>query len=590
MPMTNPEAALFGTYTELFSQLRQASMNDGTPIDALLSFAGQAGNLLNPFVQNTRVKGISSRPIDYGKDDIAEMLKAPDSNEKALRQTSHSLEWSAYPYFKIRKTYQDVHTYRYYAYAPYLTAEDAKSATYKREAEIIDKLNFTLHPKQVAHQIMGQVLQEGKIAYIPRVSVDKSHKKINYAFLQQVPSDWWKIVGFNSVSKYTVMFDLMYFLQPGTDWRQFGDLFEPYLDNFSEILVPVEQVKPPKGVIYAQRYNAVSNGNGDRFYIDLEKFKQIRENAVGNPELYNQNGKWAYWVTLPADKCWVFEIDDVNRTVATPFSGLFLAMDQIAAYESVQLQIVQNPLVSVVLGEIPYSKEISPGTADGYLLSEAGRRLFLYYWAELLAQNNTGGIGAYFAPVQNMHLESLSEAPNATNISTKGYAYAVEKAGLSSLIPVTEDPKAGAVALSATLEEGFGQVVYEQFANMMCNIYSKLNLNYEWRFKMFGGFYTDDTLYDKAMRGMEHGILSATYTYLALNDMSPLEDLGISHAVKESGVLNLRMPLITSYTASQKDSGLPPRGSTDEGGRPQTNIKDVLSGDISDKQEESLDE
>lgn len=590
MPMTNPEAALFGTYTELFSQLRQASMDDGTPIDALLSFAGQAGNLLNPFVQNTRVKGISSRPIDYGKDDIAEMLKAPDSNEKALRQTSHSLEWSAYPYFKIRKTYQDVHTYRYYAYAPYLTAEDAKSATYKREAEIIDKLNFTIRPKQVAHQIMGQVLQEGKVAYIPRVSVDKSHKKINYAFLQQVPSDWWKIVGFNSVSKYTVMFNLMYFLQPGTDWRQFGDLFEPYLDNFSEILVPVEQVKPPKGVIYAQRYNTVSNGNGDRFYIDLEKFKQIRENAVGSPELYNQNGKWAYWVTLPVDKCWVFEIDDVNRTVATPFSGLFLAMDQIAAYESVQLQIVQNPLVSVVLGEIPYSKEISPGTADGYLLSEAGRRLFLYYWAELLAQNNTGGIGAYFAPVQNMHLESLSEAPNATNISTKGYAYAVEKAGLSSLIPVTEDPKAGAVAISATLEEGFGQVVYEQFANMMCNIYSKLNLNYEWRFKMFGGFYTDDTLYDKAMRGMEHGILSATYTYLALNDMSPLEDLGISHAVKESGVLNLRMPLITSYTASQKDSGLPPKGATDEGGRPQTNIKDVLSGDISDKQEESLDE
>ena len=177
MPMTNPEAALFGTYTELFSQLRQASMDDGTPIDALLSFAGQAGNLLNPFVQNTRVKGISSRPIDYGKDDIAEMLKAPDSNEKALRQTSHSLEWSAYPYFKIRKTYQDVHTYRYYAYAPYLTAEDAKSATYKREAEIIDKLNFTIRPKQVAHQIMGQVLQEGKVAYIPRVSVDKSHKK-----------------------------------------------------------------------------------------------------------------------------------------------------------------------------------------------------------------------------------------------------------------------------------------------------------------------------------------------------------------------------------------------------------------------------
>ena len=589
----NITAALFGTYNELFAELKKESMkNNALSMDSVLAFTARAGNSINPYIQNNRVKTISSIPVDYGKDDIARMLQAPDGSEQALRQVSHSLEWGAYPYYKIRKTYQDVHTYKYYAYAPYITAEDAKSDAYKREAEIVDKLNHAVKPRQNAHQIMGQALQEGKVAYIQRVSVDKSHKKVNYAFLQQLPSDWWKIVGFNNVSKYTVMFNLMYFLQPGTDWRQFGSIFEPYLDNFAEILVPAQEYPKGRNIIYARR-NMVTNSNGTSFYIDLEKFKSIRENAAGNPQLYNQNGRWAYWVTLPVDECWVFEIDDVNRTVATPFTGLFLAMDQIAAYEAVQLQIVQNPLVSVVLGEIPYSKEISPGTADGYLLSEAGRRLFLYYWAQLLQENDTGGIGAYFAPVQNLHLETLTEAPNATNISTKGYAYAVEKAGLSGLIPVTDDPKAGAVTISATLEESFGKCVYEQFSNMMEVIYAKQNFKFEWRFKMFGGFYTDDALMDKAMRGMEHGILSSTYIYLALNDMSVLEDAAMSRAIKESGVLDLRIPLITSYTASQKESGLPPKGESSggEGGRPETKLDDVIrGGNISDKLEEGSDE
>lgn len=592
MAAGNINAALFGSYDEFFKRIRQASADDGNAMDALLAIAGKSGSGINPYIQNRRVKAISSIPVDYGKNDIAEMLRAPDENEEALRQVSHALEWGAYPYFKIRKTYQDVHTYKYYAYSPYITEEDAKSKEYGREAEIVDRINFAIKPKQAAHQIMGQALQEGKAAYIPRVSVDKAHKKVNYAFLQQVPSDWWKIVGFNNVSKYTVMFNLMYFLQPGADWRQFGDLFTPYLDNFSEILVPVEEVRRQKGVIYASRYT-VRNAAGVSFYVDMEKFKSIRKNAAGNPQLYDQNGRWAYWVTLPVDKCWVFEIDDVNRTVATPFTGLFLAMDQIAAYEAVQLQIVQNPLISVVMGEIPYSKEIAPGVADSYLLSEAGRRLFLYYWAELLAQNNTGGIGAYFAPVQNMHLESLSEAPNATDISTKGYAYAVEKAGLAGLIPVTDDPKAGAVTISATLEESFGRCVYEQFSNMMHSIYGEQNFKYEWRFKMFGGFYTDEKLQEKALKGMDHGILSSTYTYLALNDISALEDLGMSRAVKASGIMDLRMPLITSYTASQKDSGLPPRSEANggEGGRPETQIEDITSGgDISDKKEEGFDE
>lgn len=70
----------------------------------------------------------------------------------------------------------------------------------------------------------GQALQEGKVFYHPRVKVDKSHNQVDYAFMQQMPSDWVKIVGFNNVSKYTVSFNLFYFLQPGTAQSSSGNL------------------------------------------------------------------------------------------------------------------------------------------------------------------------------------------------------------------------------------------------------------------------------------------------------------------------------------------------------------------------------
>lgn len=577
----------YGSYAEYFTAARDIASEYGNmPVENVFSAWSRASSATNPYIQNRRVKTISSFPADYGKDDIAQMIVTPDGNEQPLRQTAHALEWSAYPYFKIRKTYQGVNTYRYYAYAAYLSKEDAKSREYEREAILVDKFNFEMKPDQWAHQIVGQAMQEGKIAYIPRFSVDKPHNNINHAFLQQIPSDWWKIIGFNNVSKYTVMFNMMYFLQPGSDWRQFGDLFEPYLQSFESILEPYAEISGVgKKIVYASK-NMVANGAGKVFKVNLKKFREMRATAPGAPQLYNQNGRWAYWVTLPVDKCWVFEVDDATRTVATPLTGLFLAMDQIAAYERVQLEIVQNPLVSVALGEIPYMRNDAADKADMYQLSPTGRKLFLLYWQEMLAAANTSGIGAYFAPVENLHIDSLSEAPNATDISTKGYAYAVEKSGLSGLIPVNDNPRAGAVSISAALEERFCICIYRQIENMMNHLYKEMKLKYEWRFVMFGGFSTDQKLLEDAQKGMERGILSDTYIYLALKGRTLQADIAMSRAVYESGVLDMRIPLVTSYSAKQDTSNLPPRA----GGRPQKKIEDMQNGDVADGQEEDLDQ
>ena len=586
MSKTVWNAGSYGSYQEYFGEMRSLASEYGSmPIDNVFNAWARASVQTNPFIQNRRVKSINTMPGDYSKDDIVGMLKSPDSSEQALRQVAHGLEWTAYPYRKIRTTYQAIGTYRYYHYPAYA---DGMTSELWREGRLIDKLDHAMQPDRWARQIVGQCVQEGKVAYIPRWETDKSHNQVGYAFMQQLPSDWWKIVGFNSESKYTVMFNMMYFLQPGADWRQFGDLFLPYLEDFSNILTPGVGAYPAKGnggrYVYASR-NCVKGSDGRMWTVDLSK---LRENAAGEPKLYNQNGVWAYWVTLPVEKCWVFEFDDTVRTVASPLAGLFLAFDQLSALEDVQMAILQNPLVQICLGEIPYWNEKQNDTADQYKMSPTAQDFFKILWYQMLQQANTGGIGLYFAPAEHLHMESLSEAPNATNISSSGYEYAVQKSGLSGLIPINSDPRAGAVNLSATLEENAIVPIYRQMERMMESIYRQVGTKYEWRFKMFGGFLSDKEDLENARKGMSNGMLTETIRYLALRGSSLWEDLSISRIVKDSGIMDLRLPLVSSYNMKQDTSGLPPQPES-EGGRPGKTSEDIASGNVGESYEGDTD-
>lgn len=591
-----PEA--YNTYGEYFAAMRNLATEYGDiPMDRIWNAWTRASAMTSPQLQNRRVKHISSLPEMFAKDKIAEMLKKPDESEKPLRQVAHALEWAVYPYRKIRMTYQGVNTYHYYHYPAYLTTDEAKSDAVRREGVLLDKLNRAMKPDQWAHQIVGQVVQEGKVAYVPRWSVDKVHNKVNYAFMQQLPSDWMKIVGFNSESKYTVMFDMVYFLSvPGADWRQFGDLFVPYLNDFESILTPYGRSEPDglgKRFVYAS-HGSIRGADGRKWFVDMAKFNAMRENAAGSPELYNQNGRWAYWVTLPVEKVWVYELDDATRTIAPPLSGLMLSFEQLGALEDVQLEILQNPLVQIAFGEMETTdtNKGAESTEDPILLSPAGRATYMAYWTEMLAAANTNGIAFYAAPFKNMHMESLQEAPNATNISCAGYSYAVQKSGLSALIPINDDPRAGAVEISAKLEERFCICVYYQMQNMMESVYRQIGTKYTWRFAMFGGFVSDKEDLENTRKGLQVGILPETLKYLALRGISIWEDMGVSRMIKESGIMDLRLPLVSSYNMKQENSGLPPRPQPqdpdNQGGRPTSDIDDALSSG-SESQESDLD-
>ena len=583
-----PEA--YSTYGEFFRDFRElANTYGGLSADRVMAAYGRAARFTNPFVQNNRAKRISSFPVNYTKDQIAKMITEPYSSERQLRQISHALEWTAYPYFKIRKTYQQINTYRYYHYPRYLDGtEDRESVL--REWRLLDKLNHRLRPDVFAHRITGQAIQEGKVCYVPRYKVDKPHNKVDYAMLQQLPSDYWKITGYNSESGYTVMFNMMWLLTPGADWRQFGDLLRPYLDDFNSVLEPAG-IAPPRNVAFAMDRHTVYTADGRALRVNTKKFSEIAPTAPGNPMLYSPNGKWAYWVTLPTNAAWVFEIDDTHPIAATPLTGLFLAFDQIAALEEVQLQVSQNTLTGVVLGEIPYHQTTAQTDADQYKLSGAGRRMFLQYWYDMAKQGSVWGTGAYFAPVDNLHMETFAADPNAANYSSAGYAYAVEKSGLAALIPVTDNPRAGLANLSAALEENFCRPIYWQFQRMMETIYEDLNLRYDWGFRMFGGFSTDEKRKEAARGAMTLGYLPALLDYNAMNGNSLMDDMSMSYVIEASGIMDHRIPLQSSYNTSSDDAGTGTSAGTTGGGpgRPTVEFKEIGTGEGSEGQEDDLD-
>lgn len=507
----------------------------------------------DPNTHNSRVKHITSVPVDYDKDRISEMLKDPDHSERPLREAMHSLEYSAYPLFKLRKTTQDIMTCRNYVFPLCMDEDEMKSDAFMREWRMAEKIRLALNPEANAHMIVGQVLQDGKAFYHPRYMVDKSHNAVVNAALQQLPTDWCKIVGLNSLSKYTVAFNLMYFLEPGTDFRQFGDLFEPYMDLFFGNTKPVPRKK-----------------NRRVFYMSAKDIEEAT-GADGRPEVYVQNGRWFYWVTLPAEKVWTFECDDVNRNVFSPFVGLFLAMEQVSQYEAVQLALVQNPLISVILGEIPYAENTVPDQHDPYKLSPTGRKYFEALWYQMLAANNTSGVGLYAAPFQNMHLEQLDEAPSATSVSSNGYKYAMLKTG-NGLIPISEDPRAGSIVSAQYMEGEFAKAVYRTFERMMDWIYSDIGLKHEWRFRMFGNLYFDRDDADQAKKDLALGILPAWFRYNALMGGSVLEDIAMSRALMAMGLNEIRQPIATSYNGGTPSSSAAVDRAVGEnvGGRPRS--------------------
>ena len=202
----------------------------GLPMDSVYNAFGRAlGYWANqPQIQNRRIKALNPLPCDFTKEELNQFLVNPQNSELPLQQVGEGLKWSNYSWFKIIKSYADMLQFHALVIPQHATAEEIQSDSFKREARLVHKFIKSLMPKQAGRKAVNQAGSQGKVFKLPRYSVDKSHNKVNYFFLQDLPKQWCTLIGQNNISDWTVSFNLMYFMQPGTDYRQFGDLFEPY--------------------------------------------------------------------------------------------------------------------------------------------------------------------------------------------------------------------------------------------------------------------------------------------------------------------------------------------------------------------------
>lgn len=549
---TNKKAVSTDSYTTLARGMMgiQQEFSDIPVEEAYRIFIGAGGYgalLAEPYVQNRRVKGYNTLPEEVSKEDLVDMVKQPNNYEKELRAVSTTLTSTTKTYDLIMQTYQDLLTYDWYIHPTYSPVK-VDIDTQKRDLFLAEKIARAINPKKIAHQIVGQCVQYGKVFYTPRVSADKAHNKVNYAFLQQLPEDWCKIVGYNNgPGKYTVAFNLMYFLEPGADWRQFGDLFEPYIQVFSEVV--------------ESREKYVYSATKKSFAINADKFNQLKANkTIGNPEWYVVGSTYYYWVFLPAERVITFEISDRTTAVVPPNTGLMVSMLSIPNYEAAQMEIVLNPLTSIMTGEIPVYETKNIPNADPMAVSPSQRELFERFWYNMLIRNNTSGIGFYAAPFKNMKLQTISDTVSNTDIATTAVADQIQKSGLAALIPSTNDPKVGVAQISAMINAAYPKIIYRTFSSMMDAIFESLNLKTPLRFEMFGDIFSREEELESAKTGMTLGILNDTLKYNALNGLTILDDLAISDFVHATGILDKRIPLISTYSAKQSEAGLPPKG------------------------------
>lgn len=556
-------------FPSIFERLNNIASNYASG-DIIQAFAMAGMGMANlATIQNQRVKAINPLPADYTKDDLGEFLRKPELNEMPLRQVTEGLRWTAYPVEKLIKSYADMLTYRHYVIPQYI-ADSEQDDTFLREWRLVDQIEKKFKVKENGQPATQQALAQGKVFYILRYDIDKVHNRVNTVFFQQLPTQWSRIIGFNNISRYTISFDMTYFLQPGTDYTQYGDLFEPYLRDFDAVFGDtVKGNKPSKGTYYyasepeTERVIPIKIGKRT-FNAHIDR---LNANGVGSPKMFQQNGRWCYYVSLPIDRVWTFEIDSSTAIAVTPFAGLLQTFARQANFEEAQLSLVINPLLKLFTGEVPYDKDEGATARDKFMLTHGAIEYFKDDFMQLMQATQTAGAALYIAPLQNIKSHDFAESSIANGVSSSFLQYGFEKAGLTALIPVTDKPSQGTAEVSAKLEAQFAKAVYSTLTDMFNYLLYTLNLKYSWQIHIFGDVYSEAQMRADALKQLDKGDLSQHFVLAALDGITILDRLSMCRVIKGSKLIDLLTPPATSYTQSAQ-SKKPTEAATVEGGAP----------------------
>lgn len=435
----------------------------------------------SPYIQNQRVKRVSTQPFASDRSSIEKALLNVENSELVLRQTAYSL-YTNYALLKLNAMYADILTYRNYYYPKYVTKEDIDSEDYKKERQIISKWIDKLQPKRTFQEIVEKCQWEGKAVYYMRDSRVESSQSFDYVYLQQMPSDYIKIVGWNNASHFTIMFDFTYFWRAGTSPEQFPPIFKKYYEELN-YAIPKDQRKRPNPNI-------------------------IKDKLTADVQMYYLDNRWYYWRTLPMDECFTFSQSESNPYQIPNTAGLFLQAKDLQDYTYLQQELLQLPLNGVVMATMPYVKDKNGTTAtDGYAIGTEAFDFFTSMFNEAAPR----GVQLFLSPATNHQFFKFdADVVNNSTIVTNALQQFNSIAGVGGLNSTTDKPNMAQVKTQQTLESAYAERFYKQFENCVNTWWkNKLNLKYEWRFKVKGNEFKDASTLESVK-----GLVSLGQNYL----------------------------------------------------------------------------
>ena len=477
----------------------------------------------DPYLLNQRIKQLKTLPAFLNRDTIEKALINPENNEFELRTATRSMLYLTYPLYRMMMLYEGILTYRDYFLPTYVDRKEMDSPRFKSDTKFVDMWRKKLNAKKQFRRIVAEVLAEGKKAYYLRQSYDsgKGKENVDYVHFQDLPSDWYKIIKHSTESYAVVAFNFTYFWQAGTSLDQFPPIFKQY---------------------YEELENITEVRNGQK-YIDPNKV-----NGNGLLEYNSEKCSWAYWRELPSDECFVFSFTESDDIQVSPFAALLLQSQDLSSYSLLQQQLLAVPLYSMILGEIPLSKENQSGShIDDYALSPVAVELF----EGKVNANMPPGTTYNMVPTVNNELYHFEAIPNANEIYDKGLQQMINTSGTSTLMTTTEKPSVAQVAAGKIIEKRYIDRMYEQFAwavNIIFNnLYLEGDLNYRWEYRIFGDSFSEQDDKKNLEKSLSMGQCELLPKYLAYHDLSLSDALTASEYVDSTGIYDKFKVLVSSF-------------------------------------------
>ena len=505
--------------------------------------------LNNPFLQNQRLRRISSNASAKSKTDLQKALQSPQGNEQLFREESLFLSFTNYVYHSLLNLYRDIPLYNYYYTPKYVAKKDMQGDNFKKESKKVDKILKAFKVKQTFKKINKATQVEGKTTWLLRRSM-QNNGDIDFFVLQKLDSDMVKLTSIGSDQNFICSFNFMIFLNPmySLDFYPpiFKEIFQELLDN---------------GVIIED-----SKGNL-RFSPQALALAQSEGKLTYDGTFENSNNNYLYWVQLPQTLAWTFSQDESHVNAFPDTIGLFMDLSELDGYRWIQSSILSNVVSSILTAEVPYIKDAQAGS-DASVFSPDS----IIGFENLFKQNVSNMVLPFFAPFENYKLFTIENQPENLNIIYSRLSDLVATSGTSSLLGITEKPTVAMTVAAKQLAAAHCDYLTRQFENFLnYAVNNEFNLKYDWKITLWGDIYhwRDDVKIAKEL--LSGGVKSVLPKILSAEDMS-LEDcictsdyidsLGIQFDKKEEQTSNpVGRPTLdddqvqNDNTAISKDAG-----------------------------------